>query len=105
EPVHIDKGGVHHVVPLPSDPRFRSRPIDVSALRRIVEIDRDARRCTAEPGVTFAQLVDATLPQGLVPAVVPELEGITVGGAVAGCAVESMSYRVGGFHDTCRELE
>lgn len=105
EPVHIDKGGVHHVVPLPSDPRFRSPPIDISPLRRIVEIDREARRCVAEPGVTFAELVAATLPLGLVPAVVPELEGITVGGAVAGCSVESMSYRVGGFHDTCHELE
>ncbi len=105
EPVHIDKGGVHHVVPLPGDKRFRSRPIDVSPLRRILHIDRDARRCVAEPGVSFAELVDATLPLGLVPAVVPELEGITIGGAVAGCAVESSSYRVGGFFDTCRELE
>jgi len=28
--------------------------------------------------VTFRDVVDATLPHGLVPAVVPELEGITV---------------------------
>src|SRR5262249_53539972 len=41
----------------------------------------------------------------LVPAVVPELEGITLGGAVAGCSVESMSYRYGGFHDTCLSYE
>lgn len=105
ERVHIDKGGVHHVVPLPGDRRFRSPAIDVSPLRRVLHIDREARRCVAEPGLTFADLVDATLPLGLVPAVVPELEGITIGGAVAGCAVESSSFRVGGFHDTCRELE
>ncbi|HEY8379110.1 MAG TPA: FAD-binding oxidoreductase [Nannocystis sp.] len=105
EPVHIDKGGVHHVVPLPGDRRFRSRAIDVSMLRRVLQIDREARLCVAEPGITFAELVDATLPFGLVPAVVPELEGITIGGAVAGCAVESTSYRVGGFFDTCHELE
>lgn len=105
EPVHIDKGGVHHVVPLPGDRRFQSRPIDVSPLRRVLHVDREQRRCVAEPGVSFADLVDITLPQGLVPKVVPELEGITIGGAVAGCAVESASYRVGGFHDTCRELE
>ena len=42
---------------------------------------------------------------GLLPKVVPELEGITLGGAVAGCSVESMSYRYGGFHDTCLEYE
>jgi FAD/FMN-containing dehydrogenase len=59
----------------------------------------------AEPGVTFADAVRATLPHGLVPAVVPELEGITLGGAVAGCSVESSSFREGGFHDTCLEYE
>jgi FAD/FMN-containing dehydrogenase len=105
EPVHIAKGGVHHVVPLPGDPRFRTRPVDVSTLRHILEIDVEARRCVAEPGVTFAELVAATLPHGLVPTVVPELEGITLGGAVAGCSVESMSYKTGGFHDSCLAYE
>src|SRR4029453_15879758 len=42
---------------------------------------------------------------GLIPTVVPELEGITLGGAVAGCSVEAMSYRYGGFHDSCLEYE
>src|SRR4051812_48520529 len=104
-PLHIAKGGVHHVVPLPNDPRFKTRPVDVSTLRNILEIDVAARRCVAEPGVTFAELARATLPHGLLPTVVPELEGITLGGAVAGCSVESMSYRHGGFHDSCREYE
>jgi FAD/FMN-containing dehydrogenase len=105
EPVHVAKGGVRHVVPLPNDPRFRSRPIDVSALRDVLEVDVARRRCVAEPGVTFKELLAKTLPHGLVPAVIPELEGITLGGAVAGCSVESMSYRYGGFHDTCRAYE
>jgi len=104
-PVHIAKGGVHHVVPLPGDPRFKSRPVDVSKLRNILAIDVAGRVAVAEPGVTFAELVAATLPHGLVPTVVPELEGITLGGAVAGCSVESMSYRYGGFHDSCLEYE
>jgi FAD/FMN-containing dehydrogenase len=105
EPVHIEKGGVHHFVPLPGDTRFQGRKVDVSALREILDIDVDRRLCTAEPGVTFAEVVRRTLPLGLLPKVVPELEGITLGGAVAGCSVESMSYKVGGFHDTCREYE
>ena len=105
EPVHIWKGGVHHVVPLPGDARFRSRRVDVSALDQILEIDPVGRTCTAEPGVTFATLARATLEQGLLPVVVPELEGITIGGAVAGCSVEAMSYRHGGFHDGCLEYE
>jgi FAD/FMN-containing dehydrogenase len=102
---HIDKGGVHHVVPLPRDRRFSGRSVDVSGLNRVLEIDAEGRRCVAEPGVTFADAVRATLPHGLVPAVVPELEGITLGGAVAGCSVESGSFRHGGFHDTCLEYE
>lgn len=105
DPVHIDKGGVHHVVPLASDPRFRSRPIDISGLDNILSIDATERTCVAEPGVTFSELVRATLPFGLVPAVVPELKDITIGGAVAGCSIESSSFRHGGFHDTALEYE
>jgi FAD/FMN-containing dehydrogenase len=103
---YVDKGGVHHVVPVPEgDGRFQGRRIDVSSLRHILEIDPERRVCVAEPGVTFAEAVEATLTHGLVPAVVPELEGITLGGAVAGCSVESSSFRAGGFHDTCLEYE
>jgi FAD/FMN-containing dehydrogenase len=105
EPVHIAKGGVHHVVPVPSDTRFRSKPLDVSSLSEILEIDEDRRVCIAEAGVTFADLLRATLPRGLMPAVVPELEGITIGGAVSGCSLESSSFKYGGFHDTCLEYE
>ena len=101
QPVHIQKGGVHHFVPLPGDARFSGRAVDVSALNAVLDVDVEARTCTAEPGATFAQVVRRTLADGLVPKVVPELEGITLGGAVAGCSVESMSFRYGGFHDTC----
>ncbi len=104
-PAHIDKGGVHHVVPLPGDRRFSSVAIDASTLTNIISIDPVSAVCTCEPGVTFAELVAATLPHGLAPAVVPELSGITVGGAIAGCSVESMSFRLGGFHDNCLSYE
>ena len=97
---------MHHVVPLPSgDRRFRHERVDASALSHILEIDPERRTCVAEPGVTFAHAVAATLRYGLAPAVVPELEGITLGGAVAGCSIESSSFREGGFHDSCVEYE
>lgn len=105
EPLYLQKRGVRHVVPLPRDERFAGRPLDVRALDAVLDLDPEARICTAEPGVSFATLVDATLRHGLLPAVVPELEGITVGGAVAGCSVESASFRYGGFHDACLEYE
>ncbi len=104
-PVRLKKGGVHHLVPLPWDTRFLGRSVDVSALTNVLEIDTRARLCTAEPGATFGEVVRATLEHGLVPAVVPELEGITVGGAVAGFSLESTSFRQGGFHDSCVEYE
>ena len=104
-PVHIYKGGVSHFVPLPGDNRRQGTAIDISGLRNILEVDPASRTCTAEPGVTFAETVRETLKHGLIPMVVPELEGITLGGAVAGCSVESMSYRYGGFHDSCLEYE
>jgi len=103
--VHITKKSVHHVVPVPGDRRFSNEPVDISPLGHVVSIDQAARTCTCEPGVTFRELLRQTLAHGLIPTVVPELEGITVGGAVAGCSVESMSYRYGGFHDSCLEYE
>ena len=103
--MHIDKGGVHHVVPLPTDQRFGSGRIDTSSLCNILHIDAERRTATCEPGVTFEELVRATLPLGLAPTVVPELRGITIGGAIAGCSIESMSFRHGGFHDSCESYE
>jgi len=104
-PVRIHKGGVSHFVPVPGDPRESAAAIDASRLRRVLSIDPERRICVAEPGVTFAELVPRALAYGLAPAVVPELEGITLGGAVAGCSVESSSHRYGGFHDSCLEYE
>ena len=104
-PVSLKKRAVSHQVPKPRDARRRDDKIDVSDLDEIIEIDREAMTCTAEPGVTFVDLVEATLPHGLAPIIVPELRTITIGGAVAGCSLESMSFVHGGFHDTCLEYE
>lgn len=104
-PVSLRKRAVSHQVPKQRDLRHEDPKIDVSDLDEILAIDPVARTCTAEPGVTFTALVEATLRHGLVPLVVPELETITIGGAVAGCSLESMSFRYGGFHDTCLAYE
>jgi FAD/FMN-containing dehydrogenase len=104
-PVSLGKSAVSHFVPNPNDPRHKDRKLDVRALREIISIDAEQRRCVAEPGVTFRDLVARTLEVGLVPKLVPELETITIGGAVSGCSVEGMSYKYGGFHDSCLEYE
>lgn len=104
-PVSLQKKAVSHQVPKKNDLRHHDPKIDISDLDEVLAVDPVARTCTAEPGVTFTKLVDATMKHGLVPIVVPELPTITIGGAVAGCSLESMSFRYGGFHDTCLAYE
>ena len=104
-PVSLKKKAVSHQVPKSGDLRHKDDKIDVSDLTEVLAIDPVARTCVAESGVTFVDLVAATLAHGLVPIVVPELETITIGGAVSGCSIESMSFVHGGFHDTCLEYE
>jgi len=105
KPVSLKKKAVSHEVPKPSDKRHSDEKIDISELNEILHINTEKRICIAESGVTFVDLVTATMKYGLVPIIVPELKTITIGGAVAGCSIESMSYKHGGFHDTCLEYE
>jgi FAD/FMN-containing dehydrogenase len=104
-PVWIRKRAAPHEVPKANDLKHSDQPIDLGDLDEILSIDPDERVCVAEPGVTFVDLVAATLAHGLVPMVVPELKTITIGGAVSGCSLESTSFRHGGFHDGCLEYE
>lgn len=105
KPLSLRKKAVSHQVPKKGDGRRLDTKLDISDLDEILEIDTVAQTCTVEPGVTFEKLAEATLRHGLVPTVVPELRTITVGGAVSGCSLESMSFRYGGFHDSCIEYE
>jgi FAD/FMN-containing dehydrogenase len=59
----------------------------------------------AEGMVTYEDLTRACLARGVMPAVVPQLKTITLGGAVAGVGIESSSHRYGLVHDTMRELD
>ena len=104
-PVSLRKSAPPHQVPKAADKRRFDDKIDISALTQIIDIDPVTRTCTAEAGVQFDDLVEATLRYGLAPIIVPELKTITIGGAVSGCSIESMSFKYGGFHDTCLEYE
>jgi len=104
-PASFKKKTPPHQVPRREDHRRLDDKIDLSDLDQILEIDPLAMTCTAEPGVTFDEVVRATLRHGLVPLIVPEHKTISLGGAVAGCAIESMSFQHGGFHDTCLQYE
>lgn len=104
-PLSRKKATVSHQVPKVGKDLIDDERIDVSDLDEILEINSDLCFCIAEPGVTFEKVVHETIRYGFVPVVVPELKTITIGGAVAGCSIESMSFQYGGFHDSCLEYE
>lgn len=79
--------------------------LDVSGLDSVLRVDPEARTADVQGMTTYEALVDATLPHGLMPFVVPQLKTITLGGAVTGLGIESTSYRNGLPHESVRELE
>jgi len=104
-PFVFTKKSVSHVVPDLAENKKQTTEIFIGDLTDILEVDFQNQTCTAEAGVSFCDLVDKTLPLGLMPYVVPELKTITIGGAVSGCSIEAMSYRYGGFHHSAIEYE
>lgn len=86
--------------------RTRQRSgIDVTAFQHVLSVDPESRVIDTEGMVTYEKLADAALLHGLMPAVVPQLKSITIGGAVGGIGIESSSFRYGLPHETVLEME
>ncbi|OZI25837.1 FAD-linked oxidase [Bordetella genomosp. 9] len=81
------------------------RRLDLGAFHHVNGVDTAAGTVEVEGLATYEALVDATLPHGVMPAVVPQLKTITVGGAVAGVGIEATSFRQGLAHDTMLSLD
>jgi FAD/FMN-containing dehydrogenase len=79
--------------------------LDVRSFESVLRIDPGRMIADVEGMTTYGALVDETLRYGLLPAVVPQLKTITVGGAVSGLGVESSSFKYGLVHDTVKEME
>ena len=58
----------------------RDRIIDTSSLVNVLHISRESQTALVEPNVSMDCLVQSTMEHGLVPLVVMEFPGITVGG-------------------------
>jgi FAD/FMN-containing dehydrogenase len=71
----------------------------------VLSLEAAAGWVEAEGMVTYEALTAACLRNGVMPAVVPQLKTITLGGAVAGVGIESSSHRYGLVHDTVQELD
>jgi hypothetical protein len=89
--------------------RSRYRPpsarLDVRTFNEVLEVDTSAGMVDVEGMTSYAKLADATFARGLLPAVVPQLKSITIGGAYAGLGIESSSFRYGLAHETVEEVE
>ena len=79
------------------------RRLDVRAFNAVLEVT--PQWVEAEGMITYEDLTRECLAHGVMPAVVPQLKTITLGGAVAGVGIESSSWRYGLVHDTMLELE
>lgn len=79
--------------------------LDLNDFDHVLEVDTAQGWVDTEALVSYEALVDRLLPQGLMPAVVPQLKTITAGGAVAGVGIEATSFRHGLVHDTLLEAD
>jgi FAD/FMN-containing dehydrogenase len=79
--------------------------LDVSGLDGVIEVNAAERWADVQAVCTYERLVEATLPYGLMPMVVPQLKTITLGGAVTGLGIESSSFRNGLPHESVIEMD
>jgi FAD/FMN-containing dehydrogenase len=79
--------------------------LDVHEFDQVFTVDPVTRIAEVGGMTTYEHLVEATLPYGLMPLVVPQLKTITLGGAVAGLGIESTSFRAGLPHESVLEMD
>lgn len=79
--------------------------LDLNQFNQVIHIDVENLQAEVEGLITYKDFVAETLKYHCLPAIVPELKSITVGGAIAGLGAESSSFRHGWVHETAVELE
>jgi len=83
----------------------RDNTVDTSKLSHVLKVDTYTRTALVEPNVPMDSLVAATMECGLIPPVVMEFPGITVGGGFSGTSAESSSFRHSFFDRTVISVE
>lgn len=79
--------------------------ISTADLTHVLDINTTTRTALVEPNVPMDALAQATAAHHLVPLVVMEFPGITVGGGFSGTSGESSSFRHGFFDATVNWIE
>lgn len=85
--------------------RHVDNTVDTSKLNHVISVEKATKTALVEPNVPMDLLLSETLKHGLVPLVVMELPGITVGGGFSGTSGESSSFRYGAFDATINFIE
>jgi Delta24-sterol reductase len=83
----------------------KDKIVDTTHLNHVLKIDRLHHTAFCEPNVSMEKLFRECIKGGMVPQVVMEFPGITVGGGYAGSSGESSSFRYGLFENTIRSIE
>lgn len=83
----------------------RKRLLDVRAFNHVLAVDAENGWIEAEGMTTYEELVARALDASVMPAVVPQLKTITLGGAAAGVGIEASSFKYGLVHESLLELE
>ncbi|MCD6024239.1 MAG: hypothetical protein K0Q91_1155 [Fibrobacteria bacterium] len=81
------------------------RSLDVRAFNQVLAVDAENLTMDVEGMTPYETAVAGALAHGCLPAVVPELKTITVGGALTGVGIESSSFRYGFVHETAVEMD
>ncbi len=74
-------------------------------MRDVLQIDTERKVVRVEPLVNMGQITATLNPLGWTLPVVPELDGLTVGGLIMGFGVETSSHKYGLFQYICRSFE
>jgi FAD/FMN-containing dehydrogenase len=79
--------------------------LSVRDFNHVLAVNASEGWADVEGMTTYDDFVKETLKHGFMPAVVPQLKTITIGGAVAGVGIEATSFRYGLVHETVLEME
>jgi len=102
QPVALDKTTSNLFRNREGSPR---RKLNVRDFNSVININVSEQTVEVEGMTTYEDLVAATLKQGSMPAVVPQLKTITIGGAVSGIGIEASSFKYGLAHEAVLSMD
>lgn len=85
--------------------RNKKDVVDTSKLNQVLKVDTQKNVVLVEANVSGDRLIEATLKHNLIPQVVADFPGITVGGGYSGTTGESSSFKHGFFDRTVNRVE